>query len=255
MNILSLIIYALTPILLIALFIYQKDKNKEPKEIIIKLLIGGIASTFITVSITIALGLFFDIFLEDYQKLSGLKLIIHAFIAVALIEETSKYIMLNKLSKNKECDEDFDLLLYGSFIGLGFAAFENLLYVSQYNLQTAILRACTAVPLHALLGVIMGYLLLKYKNTSSSKYKFQSIIIPTLIHGLYDYLIMTGNEINAILAIILLIIVFIYGIVIINKISKKSIKNNNNIYNELYCPICGTKYELNFCINCGRERR
>ena len=255
MKVLSLIIYALTPILLIALFIYHKDKNKEPNSIIIKLLFGGILSTFITVFITIILGQIFDIFIEDFNNLKGLKLIIHAFICIALIEETSKYLMLNKISKNKECDEDFDMILYGSFIGLGFAAFENILYVVEYDTKVAIIRAFTAVPMHTILGIIMGYYLLKYKNTSNNKYKYLSIIIPVLIHGVYDYLIMTKIEINVILAIILLIIVFVYGIVIINKISKKSIKNNNNIYNEAYCPICGTKYELNSCINCGRERR
>ena len=61
MKTLSLIIYALIPILLIALFIYHKDKNKEPNSIIIKLLFGGILSTFITVFITIILGQVFDI--------------------------------------------------------------------------------------------------------------------------------------------------------------------------------------------------
>ena len=254
-----LIIFSLTPVFLIMLFIYNKDKNKEPKNVIIKLLISGVGSTFITVFITLILGTVFDIFLTDYTKLSGLKLIIHTFVAVALIEETSKFIMLNKLSKIKECDEDYDMLLYGGLIGLGFAAFENILYVAEYDLKVAILRAFTAVPLHATLGIIMGYILLKYKNNKEKKHQYNSIIVPTIIHGLYDYLIMTELTINVVIAIIVIIVTLMFGIIIINKVSRNNNRinatiYNNGIYKELYCPKCGIPYELAFCRKCGRKR-
>lgn len=248
----TILIYSLLPVFLIGLYIYKKDKNKEPKKLIIKLLLGGFYSVILTVLVSSILGLFFDIFNEEYINLSSLQLISYSFLCVALIEEGSKYIMLYKIGyQTKEYDEPYDILLYGSFIGLGFAGIENILYVYAFNLSVAITRAFTAVPMHAFLGVIMGYYLEKYKELNNSKYKLLSILIPIIIHGIYDYCLMNGK--NQIVSIIVLILTTIYTIKLLNKISKQSIKNNT--YIEKYCPNCGTKYDLNYCINCGNKRK
>jgi len=52
------------------------------------------------------------------------------------------------------------LLRAGAFVGLGYAAFENLLHVSLRpdETQLVLLRAFTSLPAHALFGVIMGAL-------------------------------------------------------------------------------------------------
>ena len=248
-----LLIYSILPVYLIGLYIYNKDKNKEPTNLLIKLLLGGIISASITVIITLLLSLFIDIFNADFTELTGINLFIYAFICVALIEEISKWIMLYKISyNNREYDETYDMLLYGGFIGLGFACIENIIYVLSGGLSTAILRSFTAVPMHATLGIFMGYYLDKSKKESSKK--IISILIPILIHGTYDYCIMQGSYF--IISIIILIISLIYSIKLIKDISNKSIKTNSNNINfiENYCPNCGTKYELKYCKNCGKQR-
>lgn len=264
----ELLIYSLLPVLLIGAYIYKKDKNKEPKEIIKKLLIGGVFSVIIVVIVTSVLGNFIDIYAKEYNNLNNLELVIYCYIVVALTEESSKIFMLYKIGyKSKYYDEPYDMLLYGGFIGLGFAALENILYVVSEGVITAIVRAFTAVPFHAMLGVIMGYYLNRYHQTNNKTNIILSLLIPVLLHGTYDYYAISSQLQNTNyflnIAVIIggLLVVLIFVVKILNSTSKESKqeKENTNIlienYTEDYCPNCGTKYELNFCKNCGRRRR
>ena len=62
-------------------------------------------------------------------------------------------------------DEPMDALIYGVAASLGFAVIENWDYVlGAESLETAkyiaLFRSFTAVPLHALAGVFMGFFLM-----------------------------------------------------------------------------------------------
>ena len=72
-------------------------------------------------------------------------------------------------------------------------AYENIEYVYLYNeefssLFIAILRAISAIPLHASCGVIMGYYIGLYVFKGDKKYIVQALLIPIFIHALYNYL-------------------------------------------------------------------
>lgn len=83
---------------------------------------------------------------------------IKAFFVVALIEEFSKYIFVRFYSQPKKYfNEPFDGIVYAVMVSMGFAAIENIAYVSQGGMGTAIVRAFTAVPAHATFAVLMGY--------------------------------------------------------------------------------------------------
>jgi len=123
----------------------------------------------------------------------------------------------------------------------------------------------------------MGYYLDKLRENINvqNNYKVLSIIIPILIHGLYDYCLMI--EIGVV-SMALLIGTFIYALKLINEVSKKSvvvpkINNNENMnissiqnnlnqnintqnnYQENFCSTCGSPYEQNSCKVCGRKRK
>ena len=90
------------PIIIIGNYIYQKDKNKEPKELLIKLFIGGIGSCFITLFLSIILKQLVPYISADASNLSPLKLLIHVYIGVGLIEEFSKWIIVYLVSYNNK---------------------------------------------------------------------------------------------------------------------------------------------------------
>ena len=75
-------------------------------------------------------------------------------------------------------------------VSMGFATVENIFYVASHGFTVAILRMFTAVPLHAVTGVMMGYFmgLAKFKKNNQPML-FLGMLVPVLFHGSYDYFI------------------------------------------------------------------
>ena len=214
------IIAAILPVIIIGIYIYKKDKNKEPTGLLIKLFIGGIASTIIT----IVLGLILELFLpnlvaDNLAKLNTLELIIYAFISVGLVEELSKWIMTYIISyNNKEFDEIYDIIVYSVFVSLGFAALENILYVMDKGMITAVTRGIFSVPGHTCVGIYMGYYLglakideVKNNGKSKNKNLLLSIIVPSFLHGVFDYCLFKSSITYLIIFLLFVIILFLYA--------------------------------------------
>ncbi|MFN0207875.1 MAG: PrsW family intramembrane metalloprotease [Planctomycetota bacterium] len=121
-----------------------------------------------------------------------------SFIGIALVEEAGKRAMLQwSAHRDHNIDEPFDWIVYAVSISMGFALFENILYVFTRGAMTGVMRAFTAVPEHALLGTLMGErlaraALLEIQNRNDPRIRWQrlmSIVEPTIWHGLYDCLL------------------------------------------------------------------
>ena len=249
-----LIAISILPVVLINNYIYNKDKEKEPKKLLKKLTIGGVLSCFGVLAISAFLPLISPIFgVEDTSTLTNFELAINVFVGVALVEEFCKFIFVYWFSYNqKEFDYIYDMIVYAVYVSLGFALFENILYVITGGLTTGLVRAFTAIPMHASMGVLMGHFLgeAKYNdlnNKSGTSYKLLALLIPTLVHGAYDYSAFQGSWT---LLIMVLVVFVITSIVIVNHKSKNDIKIQRK---NTYCTVCGTKAIGNFCTKCGNK--
>ena len=147
---------ALAPALAIALFIYWKDKHeKEPIGVLFMCFIFGILICF-------PAGFWnsgvFEIFGYDLEEDNGMLIsFFMAFFVVGLGEELLKYLVVIFYAfKKPSFNEPFDGIVYAVMVSLGFAAFENILYVMEGGTKVAIIRMFTAVPMHAAFAVIMG---------------------------------------------------------------------------------------------------
>ena len=115
-----------------------------------------------------------------------------AFLEAAIPEEFGKLlVLLCILLRHEDLRRPIDAIALTVFVGLGFATIENIYYVlsSDNWTETAMLRALTAVPMHATVGVLMGYFAALYivhplRRTSLLAAMF---LVPTLLHGFYDY--------------------------------------------------------------------
>ena len=56
------------------------------------------------------------------------------------------------------------------------------------SMQIAILRAVTAIPLHACCGVIMGYFFGLYAFSGRRKYLIKSLFLPMIFHAIYNFM-------------------------------------------------------------------
>ena len=262
-NIIILVITAL-PTFLIARYIYKKDKDPECPKLLTKLFLGGgILSILITIiisAVVLPYITFIDMDLLRAEDANPIHLLISVFFGNALVEEFSKWIIVFIFAyKHKAFTHKFDAIVYAVFVHLGFAFFEDLIYVftAESALQVSILRGLTAIPGHATFGLAMGFFLAYAKlakvNNDKSKereYLILSVLIPTIIHTAYNYCLFIGNAFFIILFFLLVIGLYIYFFKKVNYV-KRINRKFEYVYN--YCPGCGNPVERCICPFCGRE--
>lgn len=190
--VLILLALAIAPGLAIALFVYEKDKlDREPFHLLVKSFFLG------ALSVIPALGL------EFLFQYAGLELSVgwltNAWYAlmVGFSEEIVKFALLLWFAyPKKDFDEPFDGITYAVMIATGFATFENIFYVVDGGLQVALIRMFTAVPAHAMFGVLMGYYvgLAKFKHERAvSSHKVAGLFAAILFHATYDFCLFMSN--------------------------------------------------------------
>lgn len=234
MNVFAILTAALLPAFLLWLYIWKKDKQKEPTSRLAKAVFGGIAIC-IPVAI-VEVGIQTMLFGVDGKPTSLLGTTTMAFFVAALPEEAFKLLALwMVLRKNPYFDEHFDGIVYAVCVGLGFAAFENIMYVfgNEDWVSTAIVRALLAVPGHYAFAILMGYYYSVYHFVDHSpKIAACVLLVPFLAHGIYDALAMSGIVSSVIGGLCFFIL--IYFCVKMHKVAKAKvlamIEKDNNEY-------------------------
>lgn len=235
-----LITLAILPIVVIAILIYKADRlEKEPTGELLKAFLMGIAS----VVLTLIISYLFGINNFTYDKNNYIEIAIYAFIGISLIEESSKWICSYFfLRKNKNYDYIFDGIVYTVFVSLGFAAIENLLYTLAGGVSTALVRAITTVPAHAFFAISSGYYLslskiekIKLNKSKSMIYLFLSLLAPFLLHGFYDFCLLSENTLLLYTYLIFVVSLYSLSIYRVRKTMKEERKFNNQQLEDNKC--------------------
>ncbi len=226
MNIL-IIILSILPVILLGIFFYKKDTNKEPIKLLRNLFFSGILSGLLVIVLSyITTSIFPNL---NSNSLNIFDLFIYSFIITSLIEEVSKWIMIYFIAyKSPEYDQYYDIILYSVYVGLGFACFENLLYtIPNNNLFIVLLRGITAIPAHVSYQTMMGYYLTlsKLKPEKKKLYITLSLVVPVILHGLYDFFLYLNNFIFVVIFLIFIVILFVFTILKAEQILDIDIKN------------------------------
>ncbi len=186
----DLLIISLAPVFIIGGYIYFRDKyDREPIRLLLLALLSG--------ALAVIPILFVEQFLDGFAVLfAGIFAAAwKAFAVAGFTEELFKFTALYLLIwKSPEFNDKFDGIVYAVFVSLGFAAVENVLYVTGNGYSTGITRAITAVPAHAIFGVTMGFYfgMAKFFEKERSVLKRKALFIPMLLHGVYDFILFTG---------------------------------------------------------------
>lgn len=188
-----LLIAALLPAVLLMIRVYRLDRiEKEPNSLLVKLFLFGALSA---VPASLA-ELFLIPLLKRLIPDHGLFfLAVQNFLIVALTEEICKRFPVRRLVWNHPAfDYRFDAVVYCVFSALGFAALENIGYVMQFGLRTALARAVLSVPGHFFFAVGMGICLGTAKQAEAggqtARRSFMlilSLILPVALHGFWDF--------------------------------------------------------------------
>lgn len=216
-----LLLAALVPAAFLMVQVYRLDRiEKEPAGLLLKLALFGALSGLAAGAIEGALTRLLDVTLGGGM----LRLVLENFLAVALVEEACKrWVVLKFAWRHPAFDYRFDAVVYCVFSALGFAALENILYVAEYGFAVAVSRALLSVPGHCFFAVYMGIYLgqakmaeramqryyIELPDESPGQYLRASLLVPTLLHGFWDFSLSVGGWLMTVLFYLFVLAFFI----------------------------------------------
>ncbi|PKP18170.1 MAG: PrsW family intramembrane metalloprotease [Bacteroidetes bacterium HGW-Bacteroidetes-21] len=223
-----LLLISLAPVITILLYVYFRDKyEKEP--------IGQLLKGFFSGLLVFVICVFVELLISALYSSGNVyvKAFYDGFIVAGFTEELFKFLAVMLLFwHNRNFNEKFDGIVYSVFVSLGFAATENIFYVFEGGLSVGILRAFTAVPAHALFGIIMGFYigLARFDEKRSGLLLWSGFFYAWIFHGLYDFLLMTGNAWFVLLEIPFMIFLIRKALIRMRRLSAESvfIKTDND---------------------------
>lgn len=256
MNNVLLVLAALLPAVALCIYIFIKDRaEKEPIGLLLLLFGLGVVICFPAAFLENRFDDLLHMIFEPLGITDGDSVVLDSFtfriyniikyfLGVGLIEEGLKWAVLILVTrKNKNFNSLFDGIIYAVFVSLGFAAFENVLYVLDYGWINAIMRALMSVPGHMFNAVIMGYHYsmwhmyslardrerqLKRERVlhpdnpefSPAKDAVFSLLLPVLCHGFYDYCCSIDSLLATVAFYAFLLFLYIFCFARISKMSK-----------------------------------
>ena len=195
MSYLLLLLPVLVPILFWGFYHYHKDRHlPEPVGHLALAFVLGVISAAISKALYIALGwasLRYDaLALADGNTLG---LLAYSMLAIGPVEEFAKMLpFLLLVLRLPEMDEPIDGIIYASFIALGYAAVENVLYLEYLTPIESAARGFAGPVVHILFASIWGY-------TIGCAHLMGQPLLPAIIrgfllaaglHGLYDFIVL-----------------------------------------------------------------
>ncbi len=211
------------PSLLVYFFLRNLKKDDvEYRQNCRKMLLSGMLSTLGVILLSGGLDIL--------GSLAGIKsinpLIRQAFkdmIVAGLAEEIVKHLHVSRMIKaSQERICWIETIAYAGIVGIGFELAEAVVYALGTNVIQILVRGITA--LHVSYGLLMGYYIGKEIMTGQKKYALLALILPTLIHGLYDFSLseelLAINDNFVFLPFIFTIISIIVGIRLLKRVHK-----------------------------------
>jgi protease PrsW len=254
---------AVAPAAFMLHFVYVRDKyEREPLSLVLRVYF----ISFLTVIPALVLELAGLAALDAFDVPAVLSAALVAFAVVGFAEEGSKFLFVRRLAFHQaEFDEPYDGILYAVAVGLGFATVENVGYVLAApdiggRVALIIARALTSVPVHTLLGVVMGFYIgkAKFAGTPDLRRRFLQLglVLPALAHGLYDFpLLAIEDNADSSAAIVLMFgavaVVAMLWVVGIRMIRSAQAESPFKRPSPLMRPFAALNMSYKFCTNCG----
>jgi len=121
----------------------------------------------------------------------------NSFIKAAVFEKTGAAFFILIIHWKYRSFNLLEAIVCGILVGAGFSFVENILYAASYGYSIILARSIISVPLHLVTCGILGYYLglMKYSGHVFYKihYILRGLIISISIHGIYDFLLITGK--------------------------------------------------------------
>ncbi len=232
---------AIIPALLIMWYFHKMDLARpEPRSMIWKVFFLGVVVTAPTALLSSGLDA-----INNAIRISPLAgHFIRAFVIAGLVEESMKLWVVRRRAY-PAFDEMTDGIMYAVVASMGFACLENILYTMNGGISVALIRAFTAVPMHAIASGIMGYFIGKarFDEDKQSAHILTGLALAVLIHGLYDFVLFAIPEWGLAPALLVNIPLLIIGAVVLVRLFKKARRDDEMSGRLLNMPLDTVKKE------------
>jgi RsiW-degrading membrane proteinase PrsW (M82 family) len=227
----AMVAAAIAPALLLLWLMVAADSRPEPPRVVLTALVLGAASAIVAAAV--------ELISQRYVPLSRnpwLAADETALFFAAIPEEVIKISIIALIARRRrDFDEPMDGVVYGTAVGLGFAALENILYVVGSAGAwggVAVMRGILSVPFHGALGAIAGAYIARAHFGAlgmhhSGRWRRPRLLVlawlvPIVLHTGFDAPLFslkhasagTGAGVLAILAMLLIVAVVGFGAII-----------------------------------------
>ncbi len=202
-----LIVFGLLPSLFwLVFFLFEDRKNPEPKQMITQVFLAGGVAALAAAALELFLHRATPFVIAPYGCATEVYCSFYTLLALGFVEEIVKfaaaYLVINK---NAAFDEPIDAMIYMVTAGLGFAALENILFLSSITvdtvLETAILRFIGATLLHAVASGFIGFYWMRGRLVVG-------LVIATTLHAIFNYFVLEFQSVPLYATLILIIASF-----------------------------------------------
>ena len=223
-----LLLPVLLPVLFWAAYHYHKDRHlPEPVSRLALAFALGLLSAGISKALYIALGwasLRYDALALAHGNLPGL--FAYAMLAIGPVEELAKLLPFLLLLKIPEFDEPIDGIIYASFVALGYAAVENVMYLQYLTPVEAAARGFAGPVVHMLFASIWGYRVgcAHLRGEPLLPAVVSSFLLAAGLHGLYDFFVLQ-QALNALpIAALLILAIWVWRLRLLHGLQEKAVQ-------------------------------
>jgi RsiW-degrading membrane proteinase PrsW (M82 family) len=205
-----LLLPVLLPILFWGAYHYHKDRHlPEPPGHLLLAFGLGLLSAAISRALYIALGwasLRYDALALADGNTFGL--FAYSMLVIGPVEELAKMLpFLVLILRLPEMDEPIDGIIYASFVALGYAAVENVMYLAYLTPVEAAARGFAGPVVHILFASIWGYTIGRahLRGEPLVQATIAGFLLAAGLHGLYDFIVLQ-QSLNALPVAAILIV-------------------------------------------------
>ena len=193
---------SLAPCALWLWYFISRSRYKRPsmKVVGISFFLGGLATLIASPLNFLGQSFILSHFGDSFRSRA-----IILFLIVGPVEEACKLLAVWIFAyRQKDFDEPLDGVIYSASAALGFAAIENVIYLSQNNPLLVLLRGPLSNPGHALFSSIWGLSLSEAKSAPNLRSRrfvivLKGFLIAAPLHSLFDVLLLASERYGIIL--------------------------------------------------------
>lgn len=221
------------PVIFWAAYHHHKDRHlPEPPLNLALCFLFGIGAAGISKLLYLGLeplGLRFDALALAAENPMGL--LAFALLAIGPIEELAKLLpFVLVVLRFKAFDEPLDGIVYASFIGLGYAATENIHYLDYLTPLETAARGFASPVVHILFASIWAYWITIswLRQVPIGVALVSGFLVSALLHGIYDFLVLQSPVSALPLAAILIISIWIWRLILMRRLHQDAVAKSRS---------------------------